>query len=169
MEKDMSHTPPPRDFDAQSSLVQTIDDWVAKEGKLISARKRIERRFIREMMNATTMRLTEAEALFEMLVQSRRQARVDTAEKRVVRSTREYVYQDRSESLLKLRAKYARWAIDFGHARWAIDFGQHTPRPLYSEHDGSMCVPDRSGTTDGEADGSRHQVVVSFPQSEDSD
>jgi len=58
-----------------TSMVHAIDDWLAKESKLITGREKLKQRFIREMASVTATRAGEAEKLFEMLVELGRSKR----------------------------------------------------------------------------------------------
>ncbi|MDX1006558.1 hypothetical protein GOE08_06615 [Sinorhizobium medicae] len=135
MSNDNRHTPRPLKLE---SMVQAIDDWIAKDRKLISAHEQLKRRVIREMTRATAMRRIEAENLFEALMQDR-QARAGLIDKSVGVLTREYVYQDRAKCVQKYRAMYAHW--------W-LEIGQHPPQPVYSPARDARSAPDfpTSGT-----------------------
>lgn len=150
------HKPRSRGLDTRMQ-VRAIDDWIAQERKLISTREKMKRRFMREIISAMGIRETEAESLFEMLVQTRQAQAVS---EKAVRSAREYFHPGRNENLHRLRATYARWAIDTGET--------------------ASCVSDRPDTADASAnrecpsyrfgvDGSRHRVVVPSPGRDDGD
>lgn len=153
MENSRSHTAQSPELDTRS-LVRAIDDWIAKERKIIAAGRKIKRRFVREMVNATASKATEAEDLFETLMQSRR-AQADM--KKRMGPAREYAHLDR-KNFHKLRATYA-WA--------AIHFGKSLSS---SKQQSTMCVRGRSDTSDCKAnhectscqfrvDGSPHRIV----------
>jgi len=104
MDDDAPHKPRSRGLSA-GMLVRAIDDWIAHERRLIFTRKKMKRRFMFEIIGATGMRATDAENLFETLVQTRKARAVC---KKAVRSTGETFRPE----LYRLRSWYARWVID---------------------------------------------------------
>lgn len=156
MNNDAKPTPRRRELKT-TSMVQSIDDWLDKERKLIAAREKLKRRFIREMIGATATRVDEAERLFELLVQGGRlkRSRREQAEftEKFLSSAPNSADRDSGGNLHRLRATFAR-------SKWEIgkDLPQHPiPTDRYA-----ICARPRSCNCNTKADKHCRSCKFSF-------